>query len=398
MLQIAIASFGALLGVVFMFFSLRDNAKAKKWSIQRLTSWLLIGGLVGAFGSHVLMFPLQYCTFDEGRSPLELYYGYALIVMSVAIVIIPFQWFARYGWAGSNSSESTQGMFHNWWMPWLLLLPTLLILVFFLYNPFLDTFRLSTLLASRNRTAFICLKNFADIAVDPEYLMTVARTFNFAFLILAGGLSAGLGIALLAYQPITGAGIYRTLLVWPHAISPVVAGVIFRLMFNPNGGVINYFTQALFGVRFDWLNTPVLAAVVVVMASIWTQLGFNLLFFLAGLQSIPKDLLESAAIDGANAWQRFWSITLPLLSPIFFFLVITNMTFSFFDIFGTIDYLTAGGPLDATTVMIYRVFETQQDNLGLGRAAAQSIVLFFVVVGLTFLQFRTSERQVNYGA
>jgi sn-glycerol 3-phosphate transport system permease protein len=343
------------------------------------------------------MVPLNFCTFDVDRAADQFWLGIALIGVGMAIGILPVRWLAIHGLAGLSRGQMTQGVFKSKWMPWLFLAPTLIILILFLYNPFLDTFRLSTLLASRTRSSFVCLQNFTSLASDTAYLSSVSRTFVFAAIILGGSLSLGLGIALLAFQPVKGASIYRTLLIWPHAISPVVAGVIFRLMFNPNGGVINYITLQLFGVRFDWLNNPMLASATVIMASIWTLVGFNILFYLAGLQNIPKDLLEAASIDGANAFQRFWNIMLPLLSPIIFFLMITNLTFSFFEIFGTIDYLTEGGPLNATTVMIYNVFDTQRQNLGLGKAAAQSIILFFVVVGLTFLQFRTAERRVNYG-
>jgi len=224
------------------------------------------------------------------------------------------------------------------------------------------------------------------------------RTFIFTGIIVVLGLAISLGIAIMAFQPVKGASIYRTLLVWPYAISPAVAGIIFRLLFNPQGGLINYLTRTLIGTEFDWLNSPTLAVGVVIMASIWTRLGFNILFYIAGLQSIPKDLQEAAGIDGANNLQRFWYVTLPLLSPITFFLVITNITFAFFEIFGTIDYLTEGGPLESTTVMIYNVFKTQQQALGLGKAAAQSIILFLLVVFITYWQFRTAERRVNYGA
>jgi len=204
-------------------------------------------------------------------------------------------------------------------------------------------------------------------------------------------------IATLAYQPIRGAAIYRILLIWPYAISPAVAGIIFFIIFNPLGGVANYLLGLVGIPRLNWLSDPNLAPWVVIFASVWKQMGYNILFYLAGLQNLPKDLQEAAAIDGAGALRRFFSITLPLLSPITFFLVITNMTYAFFDIFGTIDLLTAGGPSGSTSVLMYEIYKIGVSSGNLGRAAAQSIVLFLIVVGLTILQFRTTERNVTYG-
>jgi sn-glycerol 3-phosphate transport system permease protein len=382
-----IGAVGALTGAMILALVARGRA-----------AWIAAGAVAGTIGALLFVLPLDFCMFDVERGGEQALLGGLLIAAGIALTVLPLRWLALHGWAGLTAGQPTQGMFRGMWLPLLLLAPTLLILLLFLYYPFLDTFRLSTLLASRTRSAFVCLENFTNLAVDAAYLVVVLRTFVFAALIVGVGLALSLGIAILAFQPIKGASIYRTLLIWPYAISPVVAGVIFRLMFNPQGGVINYFTQNMLGVTFDWLNSPLLASATVIMASIWTQLGFNILFYIAGLQSIPKDLIEAAAIDGANAWQRFSRIMLPLLSPITFFLIVTNVTFAFFDIFGTIDYLTEGGPLNATTVMIYNVFDTQRQNLGLGKAAAQSIILFLLVVALTFFQFRTAERRVNYGA
>jgi sn-glycerol 3-phosphate transport system permease protein len=390
MLSLWLSGLGAVFGAVTIYLSMSK-------SHPRRFFWSGVGAISGIIGALMFMLPLRFCPFDVERPFAQSILGLGLVAVGMLITVMPTRWIALHGWSGLNADTRSQGLFNNPWLPWIFLAPTLLILVLFLYYPFLDTFRLSTLLASRTVSRDICLQNFTNLATDTAYLDSVGRTFMFAASILAGSLSLGLAIALLAFQPVKHAAIYRTLLIWPYAISPVVAGVIFRLMFNPNGGIINYMTLQLFDTRFDWLNSPTLASVVVIMASIWTQLGFNVLFYLAGLQNVPKDLLEAASIDGANAPQRFFYVLLPMLSPIIFFLVITNLTFSFFEIFGTIDYLTEGGPLNATTVMIYNVFDTQRQNLGLGKAAAQSIILFFVVVGLTFIQFRTTERHVNYG-
>lgn len=390
-IMIIIGGLGALVGALVLIGSLPKT----KSSRNRLT-WTLVGALAGLVGALMFMLPLNFCTFDPERESVQAVAGVLLIAVGMAMTI----GVTRAAALGQFSAiENTPGTFpYQRILPWLLLAPTIIILILFLYYPFLDTFRLSTLLASRTRSVSICLQNFTNLPGDADYVASVTRTFVFTGLIVVLGLALSLGIAIMAFQPIRGASIYRTLLVWPYAISPAVSGIIFRLLFNPQGGMINYITRTLFGVQFDWLNNPILASAVVIMASIWTRLGFNILFYIAGLQSIPSDLKEAAAIDGANSLQRFWYITLPLLSPITFFLVVTNVTFAFFEIFGTIDYLTEGGPLEATTVMIYNVFETQRQTGGLGKAAAQSIILFLLVVVITYWQFRTAERRVNYGA
>jgi sn-glycerol 3-phosphate transport system permease protein len=270
----------------------------------------------------------------------------------------------------------------------------------FLYYPALDTFSLSTQLVKLGipRTAFVCVDNFTSLAGDPKYLQAIGVTVFMSVAIVFFSLAISLAIALVAYLPVKGARIYRTLLIWPYAISPVVAGIIFLLIFNPLAGIFNYFYQAVFGVAIPWLNDPAFAPWAVIIASVWKSLGFNILFYIAGLQNVPGDLVEAAAIDGANAWRRFWSIVFPMLSPITFFLIITNTTYAVFETFGTIDTLTSGGPLGSTTTLMFRIYEVGFTNRDLGKAAAQSIVLFIMVIGFTLLQFRTTARRVTYGA
>jgi sn-glycerol 3-phosphate transport system permease protein len=281
----------------------------------------------------------------------------------------------------------------------LLLAPTLAILTVFLYYPLLETFRLSTLLARLGapRTRFQCVSNFTSL-ISPEYGEVLFNTFFIATTIVVVGLILGLAIALLAFQPVRGANIYRTLLIWPYAISPAIAGIIFFVMFDPVAGIINHFIEQLGGTGLEWIRDPWLARFAVIITSIWKTLGYNILFYIAGLQTIPSNLLEAAAIDGANLWQRFLNIIVPGLSPITFFLIVTNITYAFFNIFGTIDYLTRGGPAGATSVSIYEIYLLGIRSKDLGRAAAQSLVLFLLVVIVTILQFRTSGRRVSYGA
>jgi sn-glycerol 3-phosphate transport system permease protein len=234
---------------------------------------------------------------------------------------------------------------------------------------------------------------------NPRYEDIIGRTFYMSFWIVVLSMGLSLLIATMAQLPVRGAAIYRILLVWPYAISPAVAGIIFLLMFNPAGGIINHLLVQWFDLKLGWLNDPDVAPWTIIIASVWKSIGFNILFYIAALQNVPKDLLEAGAIDGAGALRRFWHIVWPLLSPTTFFLLVTNITYAFFETYATIDYLTpGGGPLQSTTTMMYRVIQLGVDNNDLGKAAAQSIVLFMMVIGLTLLLFRAGEREVYYGA
>lgn len=367
---------------------------------------VVAGAAAGVVGTLLVMLPLNFCTFEAERDPIDRAFGVALILIGMALALWLTQWAARW-WQGRRAPQvdtggqwQQPGMFRGRFMPLVLLAPTLIILALFLYYPSIDTFRLSTLLVrlGARRTAFVCVDNFTSLAADPDYYSSLLITVGMSLAIVVLGMALALLIALAAYQPVTGARIYRTLLIWPYAISPAVAGVIFLLLFNPAGGVINHLLGGVGVESIPWLNNPTFAPWAVIIASVWKSMGFNILFYIAGLQNVPKDLQESAAIDGANAVQRFRHIVFPLLSPITFFLIITNMTYAIFETFGTIDYLTRGGPLQSTTTLMYRIYQVGIQNNDLGKAAAQSIVLFVMVIGLTVLQFRSTGRRVTYGA
>ncbi len=295
----------------------------------------------------------------------------------------------------------------------LLLLPTFVILLIFLYYPaiqslVLSLYRSNLILGTRR---FIGLGNFEQLffgPLAPMYRQVVLQSVVFSASIVVVGLSVSLAFALLANQKVTGARFYRLMLIWPFALSPAIAGTIFSFLFNPEVGGVNQILRELFGIAPRWLDTPILAFLLIVTASIWKQLGYNIVFFLAALQNIPGELTEAAAIDGANAWQRFRSITFPMLSPITFFLVFTNISYTFFETFGLIDVLTKGGPVGPaalgmdnaglTTTMIYRLYQDGFGGAGnLGFAGAQGVVLLFIVAGITILQFRYGGRNVHYG-
>ncbi len=303
-----------------------------------------------------------------------------------------------------------QAIFRSRWLPFLLLLPTLIILVLFLYYPVISTFRLSVYRSAPNGLdlTYVGLDNYArlldpKISTDKEghvqikgdYILVLARSLLFSGIVVVGGLGISLGIAVLANQKLRGIRIYRTLLIWPYAISPAIIGVVFLFMFNPVG-VINTAWFSIFHTRPNWLGDPILTPLLVIIAAIWKNLGYNVIFYLAGLQNIGGDLLEAAAIDGANRWQRFLWIVFPLLTPFTFFLFVTNLTYSFFDIFGTVDVLAGPGPSNSTTILIYNLYQDFNNNIGL--AAAQSVMLFILVAFITVMQFRTTERRVTYGA
>ena len=241
------------------------------------------------------------------------------------------------------------------------------------------------------------MENFANLFQDPGYLHTVQVTVVITTAIVVGGLAISLAIAMLANQKIRGGSVYRVLLIWPFALSPAVAGVIWLFMFSPGFGTVNYLTYLAIGTELNWLGDPTLAVILIIMASIWKNLGYNVVFYLAALQNLNTEVLEAASIDGANAWKRFWYVTFALLSPMTFFLLITNITYAFFDLFGMIDIVTKGGPLDATNVMIYNLYRDGFEYYKTGLAAAQSVILFAAVVALTLVQFRTSGQRVHYG-
>jgi len=281
----------------------------------------------------------------------------------------------------------------------MILLPTLIILTIFLYYPIIQTFILSTYRVAflGLRKKFTGLENYLDLLQDAGYLHTLQTTVIITVVVVIGGLGVSMFVAMLANQDVWGASIYRVLLVWSFALSPAVSGVIFLFMFSPGFGVVTYLTSAIVGVELNWLGNPTLAVILVIMASIWKNLGYNVVFYLAALQNVNTEVLEAASIDGANSWQRFWNVTFALLSPMTFFLLITNIIYSFFEIFGLIDIVTKGGPLDATNVMIYNLYRDGFEYYKSGSAAAQSVILFAAVVTLTIIQFRTSGRRVHYG-
>jgi sn-glycerol 3-phosphate transport system permease protein len=422
-----------------------------------------LGAALGLLGASVILGSLRFCTFaadaesNEGVLGVLLAGAFAWLFGSGTKAILPSD--TDDDKKSTFGGEVRGGTFNvgSWW-PWLLLSPTLLILVVFLYLPAYRTFTLSTKLTRLGapRVGERCLANFSELLVPNPTLVAALplgaiaaiwgiglwhrrsvadsaayhftrtiRPFGIVILGIAlyftfenenGGyrqvyantliisigtvflaMTLGLALAYLSYRRIRGITIYRTLLIWPYAISAPVAGILFFMMFNATGGIFAAMFDRV-GLDFpNYAQNAMLARFTIILASVWKLIGYNLLFFIAGLQTVPREQVEAAALDGANVFQRFRLVVLPALGPMAFFLLVTNLTYSFFEVYGTIDFLTKGAPAGATSVAIYEIIRVGVENGDLGRGAAQSVVLFIAVIGLTAWQFKQSEGRVNYG-
>lgn len=282
-------------------------------------------------------------------------------------------------------------------LPYLLLLPQVLIILVFFYLPAAQALWMSTLLQDPLGLSvqFVGFENFATVLGDPAYRQTVVRTLFFTVAVTICAMVPAILLALMADKVMRGATAYKTILIIPYAIAPAVAGALWLFLFNPSVGVVSHYMGKL---GIDW--NPRIdgedAMFLIIVASAWKQIAYNFVFFLAGLQSIPKSLIEAAQIDGASPRRRFWTIIFPLLSPTTFFLIVVNFVYAFFETFGVIHAATQGGPGKSTEIMIYKVWYDGFIAQDLGRSAAQSVILMIIVVGLTVLQFRFIERKVHY--
>ncbi|MET1413355.1 sn-glycerol-3-phosphate ABC transporter permease UgpA [Roseibium sp. HPY-6] len=287
--------------------------------------------------------------------------------------------------------------FKGMWLPLLLIAPQIVITAVFFFYPagqaiwqslFIpDPFGLSM--------QWVGLGNFEFLLKDPFYRASFVTTAIFSTLVTVVSMGVALYLAVLADRLIKGSGTYRTLLIWPYAVAPAVAGVLWLFMFNTRVGVVTWYLGLL---GYDWnhvLNDSEAMGLVVV-ASAWGRISYNFLFFLAGLQAIPKSVIEAAAIDGARFWTRFRTIVFPLLSPTTFFLLVVNIIYAFFETFGVIHTITGGGPQQATTILVYKVYSDGFVGQDLGSSAAQSVILLLIVSILTVVQFKYIERRVHY--
>ena len=448
----------AILGPVYVWRN-NDNPSARRYGI---------GSAVAVLGAAVTPLAMGRCAFLEGTNGVDHLLAYGLMAGGAWLALIALQLlFDRADGKKADSSGMTGeirtgGFRMGWWVPWLLLSPTLIILIVFLYLPAIQTFTLSTQLAKLGapRSVDVCFSNFTEllitdpwklvaypllaiaaiygarfwlrrstpgtwsrkgadiasvfamlsvfvalyamfspggggqIAYRPVYLNTVIITVG----IVAFGMIGGLAVAYLAFRTIRGGSIYRTLLIWPYAISPAVAGVLFFMIFDPTAGIFTHLMDTWFGIDVpNYRENATLAQISIILASGWKILGYNILFYLAGLQTVSLDQIEAALIDGASAWQRFVRIVVPALSPITFFLLVTNLVYAFFEVYATIDFMTKGAPAGKTSVAIYEIIRVGVNNGDLGRGAAQSVLLFAAVIAITLWQFRTTGNRVTYG-
>jgi sn-glycerol 3-phosphate transport system permease protein len=288
-------------------------------------------------------------------------------------------------------------VFRSKWLPYLLVAPQIIITVVFFFWPAFQAVYQSTLLQDvfGLNTQFVGFDNFKALFADENYLVSFRTTAIFSVLVASLGLSFSLLLAVAADRIVRGAFAYKTLLIWPYAVAPAIAGVLWGFLFAPSIGILGYMLKQ-WNIPWNFLLNDNHAMILVVIAAVWKQVSYNFLFFLAGLQSIPRSLMEAAAIDGASPARRFWTIVFPLLSPTTFFLLVVNIVYAFFDTFGVIDATTQGGPAQATQILVYKVYADGFKGGDLGGSSAQSVILMIIVIALSVIQFRYVERKVQY--
>ena len=288
-------------------------------------------------------------------------------------------------------------VFRSSWLPWVLIAPQAVVIAVFFFWPAAQVLLQSAQQTNAFGTSveWVGLENFENLWNDPTYLASFYTTAIFSTLVAVLGISISLVLAVFADRVVKGVMAYRTFLILPYAVAPAVAGVLWLFMLAPSVGVVSFWLRGL-GVNWNPLLDGEQAMAMVVIAAVWKQISYNFLFFLAGLQSIPKSLIEAAAIDGARPWRRFWTIVFPLLSPTTFFLLVINIVYAFFETFGIIDAATSGGPGKDTSILVYKIYYDGFKAMDLGASAAQSVVLMVIVIALTVVQFRFVEKKVNY--
>ncbi|OJV50259.1 MAG: glycerol-3-phosphate transporter permease [Burkholderiales bacterium 68-10] len=290
-----------------------------------------------------------------------------------------------------------RALFRSGWLPWLLIAPQMAVILVFFFWPASQAIVQSMQAedAFGTSTSFVGLDNFVTLFEDPAYIESFKVTAIFSALVAVCGIALSLVLAIFADRVVRGALVYKTFLIIPYAVAPAIAGVLWVFMFSPSIGVVSHGLRQM-GIDWNHLLNSGQALTLIVVAAVWKQISYNFLFFLAGLQSIPKALIEAAAIDGAGPLRRFFTIQFPLLSPTTFFLLVINVVYAFFDTFAIVHATTEGGPGRDTAILVYKVWHDGFKALDLGGSAAQSVVLMAIVIGLTVIQFRYVEKKVQY--
>jgi sn-glycerol 3-phosphate transport system permease protein len=288
-------------------------------------------------------------------------------------------------------------VFKSAWLPYALVAPQIAVTIIFFFWPAAQAVWYSFLVQDPFGlgSQFVWFQNFLELFRSEYYLDSFKITAFFSVLVAVAGILISLLLAAMADRIVRGALAYKTLLIWPYAVAPAIAGILWAFIFSPSIGIATWYLRKL-GIDWNWVVNGDQAMALIVVAATWKQISYNFLFFLAGLQSIPKSLLEAAAIDGATPTRRFWTVVFPLLSPTTFFLLVINIVYAFFDTFGVIDATTQGGPAGATQILVYKVYYDGVKAADLGGSAAQSVILMFIVIALTVAQFRFVERKVQY--
>ena len=283
-------------------------------------------------------------------------------------------------------------------LPYLLILPQILITATFFYWPaaqgLFASFQLSDPFGLR--TKFVWFDNYISLFTDPLYLKSIATTLIFSVSVAVVSIAFGLFLATMANRALKMTALTRTLLIWPYAIAPAISGILWLFLLHPSYGVVAIFIERWLGIDWNPLLKSSNAMLMIVLASSWKNISYNFVFFLAGLQAVPHSLIEAAAMDGASPFRRFWTITFPLLSPTLFFVTVMTIIFSFFESFGIIHTVTQGGPGGSTNILVYKVYQDGFIGLNLGSSSAQSIVLMALIILITVLQFKYVERKVQY--
>jgi sn-glycerol 3-phosphate transport system permease protein len=288
-------------------------------------------------------------------------------------------------------------IFRSKWLPYLLLAPQIAVTVVFFFWPAAQAVYWSFLVQDPFGTssAFVWFQNYKELFASSHYLDSFRITAIFSTAVAVSGILISLLLAVMADHVLRGALAYKTLLIWPYAVAPAIAGILWAFIFAPSIGIATYFLKR-HGVDWNWIVNGDQAMLLIVIAATWKQISYNFLFFLAGLQSIPRSLLEAAAIDGATPFRRFWTVVFPLLSPVTFYLLVINIVYAFFGTFGVVDATTQGGPAGSTQILVYKVYHDGVKAADLGSSAAQSVILMIIVIALTIVQFRFVEKKVQY--